>query len=592
MLGIRGNELFETGQDETRLEEWIQKFSLYHQEWQQYGFIRMFKRFMHEEQILVRLMSYPDGERRITNILHLSEVLNQTEITRRLGMSGLLKWLTDQRQIDSAPTEEHQLRLESDENAVKLITMHMSKGLEFPIVFCPFAWSGSFLWNADTFAFHDENKNRALTLDLGSEHKEHNKAWAEKEELAENLRLLYVAITRAKNRCYLVWGRFYESASSAAGYLLHQPPSISSDNPLDDLKRHIRNLGDEEMLAMLHKIEKSSHDNLSIVDIPEQGGYLYRRSIPEESQLQSREFSGSIEAAARIASYSSLVSKHPHGAEIPDHDIFSGTEISASELTDIDEDSDALARTIHNLPRGAKTGTFIHAVLQDLDFTISDATAIESLIASKLQSFGFDRDWLATIYNAVHNICHVPVGSEKMPFFLHQIDAQNRLNELEFYFPLNTISGNKLSEKFRAHGPESLKNSYAQKIAELTFAPLKGFMKGFIDLVFRFENKYYIIDWKSNHLGNRYESYNQQALTQAMLDNLYFLQYHIYTVALDQYLKIRLPDYSYNRHFGGVLYIFVRGVDRTSATQNGIYKDRPTPELIKALSELLVTKNA
>jgi exodeoxyribonuclease V beta subunit len=226
MMGVRGEVLDGLIKDETLWEEWHLKFRRYHDLWNKSGFIQMFRHLLLQEKIMTRLMSFHDGERRNTNVLHLSEVLHQAAIQKKLGIAGVLKWLSEQRDPNTPRIEEHQLRLESDENAVKLVTIHKSKGLEYPVVFCPFAWDGSRVRKTkDPFAFHDETDNMRLTLDLGSASMDANREFAEKEQLAENVRLLYVALTRAKNRCYLVWGRFNEAETSAQAYLFHQPQS-------------------------------------------------------------------------------------------------------------------------------------------------------------------------------------------------------------------------------------------------------------------------------------------------------------------------------------------------------------------------------
>ncbi|MCP4683288.1 MAG: UvrD-helicase domain-containing protein, partial [Desulfobacterales bacterium] len=143
MLGLKGEEIYNLAEDESRWEKWLIKFREYHRLWDERGFMRMFKSMAFNEKLPARLMTFPDGERRSTNLLHLSEVLHQASVNNRLGKTGLVKWLSEKRNTDVQGDEEHQLRLESDENAIKLVTIHRSKGLEFPIVFCPFAWGGS-----------------------------------------------------------------------------------------------------------------------------------------------------------------------------------------------------------------------------------------------------------------------------------------------------------------------------------------------------------------------------------------------------------------------------------------------------------------
>ena len=223
VVGITGEELERLTLDEGLWESWLVKFRNYHDLWEERGFFRMFRSFLKEENVLIRLMAFEDGERRNTNLLHLMEVLHQTCVERKLNMTGLLKWLSEQRDPGAPRSEEHQLRLESDENAVHLVTIHKSKGLEYPIVFCPFSWEGVRSKAKDEpFLFHDPQNRMELLFDLGSEDRKVHEVLAKKEELAENVRLLYVALTRAKCRVYLVWGRFRDAETSAPAYLLHE----------------------------------------------------------------------------------------------------------------------------------------------------------------------------------------------------------------------------------------------------------------------------------------------------------------------------------------------------------------------------------
>ncbi len=179
----------------------------------------MFRRLVSREGIRERLLQFPDGERRLTNLLHLMEVLHQAEVEDGLGRTELLRWLGQQRDPRALRLEEHQLRLESDAEALKIVTIHKCKGLEYPIVFCPFLWSRRSLAAGEPFLFHDEADGWRLHFVLKAEG-DPRRALGERELLAENLRLLYVALTRARAACYLVWGRLRGAGQSAPAYLL------------------------------------------------------------------------------------------------------------------------------------------------------------------------------------------------------------------------------------------------------------------------------------------------------------------------------------------------------------------------------------
>ncbi len=588
IIGVTGEELFRFTEDELALEAWFDKFANYHRLWLDHGFMRMFKDLLYRENLLTRLMAYPDGERRITNILHLAEVLHQAAVEQKLGMTGLLKWLSEQRMTNVAPVEAHQLRLESDENAVKLVTMHMSKGLEYPVVFCPFTWSGSFIRNPDTLKFHDEANDRAFTLDLGSESMDEHKVFAQKEELAENLRLLYVAVTRAKHRCYLVWGRFNEAETSAPAYLFHQPKILNTEDVVGSIKEHFKTLDDAQIRNKLRQVEADSGGVVELAELPKPEGVSYQTSHVAEEKLTCRDFSAKIDASERISSYSSLIARLPHGEEQADYDALLAqdtTEVVPEEAKDLETYSDILA-----FPRGAKTGIFMHHLFQNLDFTESSSTGLEEFISTKLQEFGFEAEWLPAVRNMVDKVLTVPLGLRGRSFSLSQISRKDRLNELEFYFPLKTISPGVLKSIFAQYAGVELAADFPTRIERLNFVRFKGFMKGFIDLVFQKDGRYYIVDWKSNYFGNELKKYDQKALAQAMAEHYYILQYHLYVVALNQYLKVRLPNYRYQGHFGGVFYIFLRGVDPSLDSGYGVYRARPSEGMIEELSGKLLAQ--
>jgi len=599
MIGIRGEGLDDLMSDETAWDEWLVRFKRYHDVWEDNGFIRMFRQLLLEENILPRLMSFPDGERRNTNLLHLSEVLHQASIENKLGMAGLVKWLSEQKDSNAAGSEEHQLRLESDENAVKLVTVHKSKGLEYPVVFCPFAWDGSRIRNPqDPFTFHDETDNMRLTLDLGSAGMDANRMFAEKEQLAENVRLLYVALTRAKNRCYLVWGRFNDGETSAPAYLLHQPISREGEDIVGAVGERFSSLNDKDVLEDLETIQSKAGGTVKLSEMPLEAGKECAPPQLEKVKLTCRKFSGNIDRSWRISSFSSLISGQRHGADLADHDAIglparhrSGKEGGPEpydqmifERSTIEEEPSG----IFAFPRGAKAGTLMHDIFEHLDFAQSDATIMEQVVADKLQVYGFEITWQKTLCDMIKKTLSLPLDRGRKDFILSRIENKDRLNELEFYFPLKFVSPKKLKIIFAKHAGPELAADFPERIERLAFAPVRGFMKGFMDMVFQFEGRFYLVDWKSNFLGSRVEDYGQGALAAAMGEGFYVLQYYIYTLALDQYLRLRLPGYSYKKDFGGVFYVFLRGVDPARGTDFGIFRDRPPEELINELSRNLI----
>ena len=589
MMGIQGEQLeqLQIG-DEGEWEKWLIAFKRYHDFWAAGGFIRMFRRLATEQSLLERLMALPRGDRRITDLLHLAEVLHQASTENKLNMAGLLKWFSEQRDPESLRLEEHQLRLESDENAVKLVTMHKSKGLEYPVVFCPFTWSGSKIRNSTgPLLFHDEADGMTLTLDLGSPEADSNRQLAEKELLAENVRLLYVALTRAKSRCYLVWGRFSQAETSAPAYILHPPALDAGSNPVAATAEKFSGMTEAGLMAELKELEAAAQDAIELSLVPERPGETYASIIVDSGRLSCLKFAGTIDREWRISSFSSLVSDQPHRADLADHDELIVPEgFSDSVVEELRSEEKPL--NIFTFPRGAAAGTLLHEIFEELDFTASEDSSVEELIAGKLREHGFDQKWLDVIRKMARDVLSTPLDPNLPQLELRCIEQQDRLNELEFYFPLNRISNKELGEIFSSYPEASRAGGFPGMIGRLNFAPAKGFLKGFIDLVFRFDGRFYLVDWKSNFLGDRIENYDEPSLHAAMINEMYVLQYHIYSLALHRYLKVRVAGYDYDSHFGGVYYIFLRGVVPERGPAYGIFRDRPPLELMERLSERLI----
>jgi exodeoxyribonuclease V beta subunit len=586
LLGIKGEELEQLLADDVAWERWIVSFRGFRDIWNEEGFIVMFRRLLAEQGVLPRLMFLPGGERRDTNLLHLVEVLHRAAVDRKLGMGGVLKWLAEQRDSRTPRLEEHQLRLESDERAVKLVTVHKSKGLEYPIVFCPFAWNGSRIRDrGEPLIFH--GAEMGLTLDLGSEEREAHRLMAERELLAENIRLLYVALTRARNRSYLVWGRFRDGETSAPAYLFHQGKTAPGEEPVAALAARVGEMDDEAMLSELRAIERKGEGTIALtetaLDFAEESPPLPVSPV----KLVTREQTVSVAQKWRVASFSALVSAQPHRAELADRD--QGTVPEPPEVVGPIQPG-VPTKTLDRFafPGGARSGTLLHDILEHLDFSAREGPSLEELVAGKLEEYAFEPSWRDSLCSMLAGVLAAPLVAGCPALSLSRIERRDRLNELEFYFPLKQFSSALLRSLFAAHGGPAISGGIPEHLERLQFAPVRGYMKGFMDLVFRFDGRFYLVDWKSNLLGDRPEDYRAEALARVMAERFYVLQYCLYTVALDQYFRLRLPGYDYDQHFGGVFYIFLRGVDRDLGPEYGIFRDRPARRLVEALRETLI----
>ena len=595
VMGIGAEDLISGDVESRWWESRLTRFGEYFQIWEQQGFIRMFGLFLAREKVKNRLLNFPDGERRLTNVLHLIELLHRQSVEKNIGIGGLLKWLAEQRDPSTPRLEENQLRLESDENSVKIVTIHKSKGLEYPVVFCPYGWEDSLISDRE-FAFHDVADDFQLNFDLGSEARNQHLALARNELLAENLRLLYVALTRAKNRCYLAWGNINRTETSALAYLLHGGADQSDADPGEDrtqiLKNVLKNKSSNQKLEDLRQLATRSRNSIEVTALPVWGKPVKHLLKGEDvdKPLFCRRFTERIDRAWKISSFSSLVSAGTSDVDLPDRD--DSIPRPAPDPTAAAESMETRhgpnGHSVFDFPRGARAGSFFHDVLEHYDFNGKSPELLHKLVAEKLQQYGFDAKWQATVCAAVSTTLTVPLQVNRTRFTLSSLKAENRVNEMEFYFPLNQITPVEIKKAFEPLDRRSRFQNFPAYLGRLTFAPALGFMKGYIDMIFSYKGRYYLVDWKSNHLGSSPESYSQDALQATMETNYYILQYHIYALALHQHLRHQLSNYSYQKHFGGIFYIFIRGINELDGSENGIFYDRPESDLIHSLGHCLI----
>ncbi len=553
----------------------------YADQWRREGFIPMFRTLLAREGSRQRLLGMPDGERRLTNVLHLAELLHRAAVADDLGESGLLRWLARQRDPSTPGRNEHPLRLESDARAVQIVTIHKSKGLEYPVVFCPYLWSGSESDEEDLI-YHDPAADHALTVEIAAAKDAPARDCVERELLSENLRLMYVALTRAQRRCYLAWGRVNATETSAPAYLIHCP-DVSAEQGgsiTARLKDRVKGLTDAEIRADLDRLAERSQGAIAVVSLPEAGPVDPLPAAPLSAEaLQCRTFTGSVDRSWRMGSYSLLVS----GAHDPDAAERESFVARAERPPNAPPDKSHVIA----FPAGSRAGSFFHSVLETVDFRHASSPETERLVENRLRAFGFDPAWRPAVVQVVGEVA----GSDLFPddgLVLSRLPPEARIAEAEFYHPLRPLSPHSLQAVFAPFGHTGALRGFPEQLGRLTFAPLHGYMKGFIDLVAVHRDRFYLVDWKSNHLGPERTDYAAERLAAVMREEHYVLQAHIYTLALHLYLRLRHPGYLYERDFGGVAYVFLRGIGRDAGAHAGVFRDRPQPELVHALGRALI----
>jgi len=249
-----------------------------------------------------------------------------------------------------------------------------------------------------------------------------------------------------------------------------------------------------------------------------------------------------------------------------------------------------------SFPRGTRAGDFFHELLEHLDF--QDDASLEQLVSEKLARFRLAAEHAPTVARAVREVVATRLLAGERGFALRDLPRGKRLNELEFHLPVASaaragtaaaaavaLTPRALADVLARHASAAVPTSYAARIEHLRFARLEGFLKGFVDVVVEHGGRFYVVDYKTNFLGEELRHYGPEAMARAMDHGHYFLQYHLYCLALHRYLARRLADYDYDQHFGGALYLFVRGMSPATGPELGVFHDKPPLACIQALSD-------
>jgi len=580
LLGFTASQLYAMNEDGGPWTAELERFGRLNRTWRENGFSAMMRMLLLDYRVLPRLVALPAGERRVTNVLHLAEVLQERSTQTGALMWELQRWFA--RQLGEQETkDEYLLRLESDRKAVSIMTMHKSKGLEFDIVFCPFCWNGSGIKGAE-FEYHGEDSIR--TLDLGSEHLGEHRQQAETEELAENLRLLYVALTRARQRCYLYWGGLKGAETSALAHLLHNRDGVNPSG-LDNLKKKFLSLGDEDILSVAEQLSAEAPDCIQVRNVLPADAIPAAQTAPKvtEQDLCCKTFNGRMHMPWRITSFSGFISGRMHEAEIQTRD--SDEHVSDSAPT-------VAPPGIMSLPPGANTGTMLHAVLENCSFPRTRDQSLDDLVGETLADYQMDRTWHDVVADSVCRTAVQPLPGIDGSFCLADLEERARIAELDFHLPLKHTAPRNLQGLFAGHAITGVPDSFADSLGRLSFSPVHGFLKGFIDSVVQHGGRFYLIDWKSNLLGTAPEDYHKDRLGAVMARDYYVLQYHLYALALHAYLEHRMPHYCCEEHFGGVFYIFLRGLQSDGNPDYGVFYDRPDHGFIQKMARALIDTGA
>jgi exodeoxyribonuclease V beta subunit len=574
-----------------------------------------------EQDLPARVLADADGERRLTDLRHVGQLLHQAASADQLGATALTGWLRTRIAQAGSETsdEERSRRLESDAQAVQVLTIHRSKGLEFPIVYVPFLWEG---WTPPDdprpVFFHDPAAGDARKIDValeGREYGAHRDQYV-REQRGEELRLAYVALTRARHQAILWWAGSWDSRHSPLGRLL-----FSRDADGDVGYQGSSTPDDQAVLARLGKLAELA-GGVRCIAVERAGAGTpahWSPSLAATGELVAAAFDRDLDLRWRRTSYTDITAasydawvasepEQPLIADEPEDDAPApaATLAVAPELS--------VPSLLGAMPVGVTVGTFIHRVMEATDFAAGDLDAeLSERIAEVQGRRAVDIGDPAAVVAGLRAAIETPLGPVLGGTRLRDVARSERLDELGFELPLaggdrpeGWLTLDRVADVLRAHlDADDPLAGYAHRLEDPALRhTMRGYLTGSLDLVVRLDggtegpDRFAVLDYKTNWLGEPDEPltafhYRPEAIAAEMSRHHYVLQALLYTVALHRYLRWRVPGYDPARQLAGVGYLFVRGMTGADAgagpapTPNGVFGWRPPPGLAAALSDAL-----
>lgn len=638
-------------ESEQRWDDWLSTLREWSGQWREQGILATVRRVFAEHGVAERLLGQPGGERSVTNLWHLVELLHTAEVGEHLSPEALSEWLRVrclEAQEDDESQPESELRLEEDAAAVQISTIHGSKGLQYPVVLCPDLWDGK-LYESKILRFHEpeaQTPREAITLDVDpdvkSPSRQRSQQLAEDEQRAESLRRAYVALTRAQHAGVAWWGRFGDAAESPLARLLHGDDAARTgdQDALDRVRERVKAAPETELLDDLRQLAEASQGTIAVESLDSLGPpEPWQPTEADSEELAAREFTrGDVDRAWTRTSFSGLtrrlagVEEQATGAS---HDVTAFEEAGAgdegaqdsaeslpaqqavSQAAGVEDEHDREDRhgrlagpevALSRFPRGPGPGSFLHELLERLDFAAADEEVLAKVSSLLEPRHGIAAAHRPEVVAGLRAAITTPLGPFAADARLADVPWSQRLNELSFELPLagghepradpatlTAVAG------LLARSGDPLVAAYAESLdGRAPGGALRGFLAGEIDLLARLPNgQFCVVDYKSNWLGDRQRwrsvarHYRPDVLASEMVDHDFVLQALLYLVAAHRYLRWRLGDaYRYDEHVAGAAYLFLRGMTGPDVAVEdgrpcGVATVCPEGELVESLSALL-----
>ena len=562
LWGLGWTDMEALFQNETAWDDLIDQFQAWQNIWQRQGFMPMLHHLLHDQSIPARLVNRGDaqsqgGERQLTNLLHLGDLLQSVSLNLQ-GEGALIRYLEEQLQNPKASGDAAQLRLESDANLVQVVTVHKSKGLQYPLVFLPFVSSFK-------VEKKDSGKDDALRL-------------------AEDIRLFYVAVTRAEKALWVGLAQVKGDVDGKTPQAKSAVSSLLQRKAADDLLDRLESWSEctDVVVALAPEPDSTRY-------APKAEEKVWKPVSEPQRLLKSLWWTASFSALAQHKvqqSDNAVTLDSERDNRIADAQVDSAGADGAdpSDISGVPADASESALAYNGFPAGSAYGTLLHDLLewqaqrgwpaaQDKP-SVALASEWSSMLARKSQRLKLDEAEinLLNAWIGQTTVAALPVSDTKTEstLTLGSLSREQAWPEMGFALTvrkLEAVQLDRLIQQFVLVG---------QCRDALQPRHLEGMLIGFMDMVLEHEGRYYVLDYKSNWLP----AYAATQLQQAILAHRYDVQYTLYLLALHRLLKSRLPDYDYDRHIGGALYLFLRGIDQPGS---GLFADKPPRELIEAL---------
>ena len=568
------HEVLATTQDEAQWEQLLEQFHQWHGLWQQHGVLPMLHQWLHSQHVAQRMLAQPDGERRLSNLLHLGELLQHAEQSLQ-GEHALVRHLGEQIQSQHHDSDAQQARLETDALCVKVITYHKSKGLQYPLVFVPFA--GSFKTETAAKSSYADDDEDTSDKEAPS-------------SVEEDMRLLYVALTRAQRALWLGMAETYGdiSGDDAKGTLKQSATAkLLKRQTRGDLGTQLNTLWGS---CADISVQTLPSDDLVVYQAPSESAAAQNALTPTRTH-HSLWWTASFSAITR-----GLVSESKRDEAVADAITDAKTDALNDPLPDGLVNQTTVAATPtpdpdtispwQSFPAGARYGTLLHDLLDWLsqnEWPVAETQAPAwaqqawtDLLARKASWLQLDDAQSAQLTPWLQAVVQTPLPLDELnapPLTLGQLTREHMWPEMEFNLEVSHVPATVLDRHIQAHVFEgSLRPALQARV-------MQGMLTGSLDLVLQHDGRYWVVDYKSNKLP----SYDPATLQDAVLHKRYDVQYVLYTLALHRLLKVRLPNYDYDQHMGGAVYVFLRGINAEGA---GVHLHRPPQALIEALDDL------